>query len=248
MKQIAILVALCLFFVIVTNALSEEDKIEIKLSWAFMNRFQPESQHLGTPEGNVLQAGCMVKPAGSPIKEVTVKNLDTGLVLTAQPVDAGKIWSGLYEVFPMQPFDPSKHMGVWEISVIDEKGNKAMVKTNKLDIKGVMPFLENVKASGNPLAPMISWSAPNEKDLPQGVAVRYRVRLLTDFMNQFYRSQIITTTTHQIPEGTIKSEEDLSKIYIRIECQGWDKNDKVHPSPLDLSSQTFKPLNKALGK
>lgn len=247
MKQKTIIVTLCLFFAIVTNAISEEDKIEIKMSWAFMNRFQPGSQHLGTPEGDVLQTGCLVKHAGSPIKEVTAKNLDTGLVLTAQPMDVGNIWSGLYEVFPMQPFDPNKHMGVWEIRVIDEKGNEAMVKTNKLDVKGVMPYLEGVKASGNPLAPMISWSAPNEKNLPQGVAVKYRVRLLKDFQNQFYRSKIITTTSHQIPEGTIKSE-DLSKIYVRIECQGWDKNDQEHPMPLDLSSQTFKPLNEALVK
>jgi hypothetical protein len=64
--------------------------------------------------------------------------------------------------------------------------------------------------------------------------------------NQFYRSKIITNTTHQIPEGTIKSE-DTSKIYIRVECQGWDKNEKGHPF-IELKSDTFKPLNEALGK
>jgi len=247
MKKIVVLLTLCLSLAMVTNALPEEDKINIQMSWAFMNRFQPGSQQIGFPEGNVLQVGCLVKPAGSPITEVTVKNLDTGLVLTAPPVNVGKIWSGLYELNPLPPFDPTKHMGVWEIRVKDEKGNEATAKTHKLDMKGEMPYLEGLKASGNPNAPLISWSAPNEKDIPQGAGVRYRVRLLKDMNNQFYKSKIITDTTHQIPEGTIKSE-DLSKIYVRVECQGWDKNDKEHPLPLDLQSQTFMTLKEALGK
>jgi hypothetical protein len=245
MKKIVVLLTLCLFVAMVTNALPEEDKINIQMSWAFMNRFQAGSQQLGFPEGNVLQVGCLIKPAGSPIKEVTVKNLDTGLVLTVPSVNVGNIWSGLYEA-PWRPFDPSKHMGVWEFRVKDEKGNEATAKTHKLDMKGEMPYLEDLKASGNPLAPLISWSAPNEKDIPQGAGVRYRVRLLKDMNNQFYKSKIITNTTHQIPEGTIKTE-DLSKIYVRVECQGWAKNDKEHPLPLELQSQTFMTLKEALG-
>ena len=211
-----------------------------------MNRFQPGLQQLGTPEGNVIQVGCIIKPADSPIKEVTVKNLDSGLVLTIPPLNVGKIWSGVYEM-PWSPFDPSKHMGVWEFRAIDEKGNEATVKTHKLDMKGEMPYLEGLKASGNPLTPTISWSAPNENDVPQGAIVKYRVRLLKDMNNQFYKSKIIANTSLQIPEGNIKSEE-LSEIYIRVECQGWDKNEKEHPVPIDLMSQTFIPLKEALDK
>jgi hypothetical protein len=110
-----------------------------------------------------------------------------------------------------------------------------------------MPYLKGLKATGNRLAPMISWSAPNVADIPQGATVRYRVRLIKDMYNQFYKSKIITETSHQIPEGTIKSE-DLSKVYVRIECQGWDKNNKEHPLPLSLQSQTFMTLEEALGK
>jgi hypothetical protein len=245
MKKILFFLSLCLFVGMVTNALSE-DKIYFPLTWAFVNRFQPGSQQLGAPEGNVIQVGCMIKPADSPIKEVTVKNLDSGLVLTAPPVNVGKIWSGVYEI-PLPPFDPSKHTGVWEIRAIDEKGNEATINTHKLDMKGEMPYLEGLKASGNPLAPTISWSAPNEKDIPQGAEVKYRVRLLKDMNNQFYKSQIITNTSFQIPEGNIKSEE-LSEIYVRVECQGWDKNEKEHAVPIELMSQTFIPLKEALGK
>jgi len=246
MKKIVIFISLCLFVGIGTNAYSE-DKINIQMTWAFVNRFQPNySQQLGFPDGNVIQVGCLIKPTGTKIREVTVKNLDSGVVIEAPAVDVGKIWSGLYEI-PLPPFDPSKHMGVWEIRIKDEKGNETTVKTHKLDMKGEMPYLKGLKASGNPLAPIISWSKPDEKDIPQGAEVKYRVRLLKDMNNQFFRSEITTETSVQIPEGNIKSEE-LSKIYVRVECQGWDKNDKEHPLPLDLMSQTFMPLKEALGK
>ena len=247
MKQKAILVMLCLLFGIVTNVLSEEDKIIIKMPMAFQDRFQEGSQQLGFPEGSILQVGCFIKPAGSPIKEVTIKNLDTGLVLTASPLNVGNIWSGLYQVWPAPPFDPDKHMGVWEIRAKDEKGNEATAKTHRLSMKGEMPYVEGLKASGNPLSPTLTWTALSEKKIPQSLAIRYQVRLLKDSMNQFYKSKATTDTTYQIPEGVIKSE-DLSKIYVRIDTQGYDKTDSEHPIPLELKSQTIMSLEEALGK
>ena len=242
-----VLLTLCLFFVMVTNALSVD--FIISMPFAFKDRFPPGSQQLGFPEGDVLQVGCFIRPADSLIKEVTIKNIDTGLVLKATSETRGDILSGLYHVMPMPPFDPSKHMGVWEIRVKDEKGNEETAKTHKLDMKGEMPYLEGLKASGNPLAPTITWSAPSEKDIPQGVKVSYSVRLLKDSNNQFYRSGFVpgVLTGHPIPEGVIKSE-DLSKIYIRFQCQGWDKNDHEHSFPLELQSQTILPLKEILEK
>ena len=245
MKRTIVLLTLCLFYAMVTNALSAD--FIISMPFAFKDRFPPGLQQLGFPEGDVLQLGCFIKPADSPIKEVTIKNLDTGLVLTATSMTSGDILSGLYMVYPMPSFDLNRHMGVWEIRVIDEKGNEETAKTHKLDIKGEMPYIEGLKASGNPLAPTITWSAPNEKDIPQGAAVRYSVRLLTDGDHQIYRSRPSSLTIHHIPEGVIKSE-DLSKIYVRVQCQGWDKNDHEHTFPLELQSQTFMPLKEALGK
>lgn len=53
-------------------------------------------------------------------------------MLTPSPIKVGNIWSGLYLVDPLPPFEPSKHLGVWEIQIQDEKGNKAVAKTHKL--------------------------------------------------------------------------------------------------------------------
>jgi hypothetical protein len=63
-------------------------------------------------------------------------------------------------------------------------------KAHKLDMKKEMPYLEGLKASGNPLAPTITWSAPSEKNIPQGAEVRYCIRLLKDANNHFYISSV----------------------------------------------------------
>ena len=83
--------------------------------------------------------------------------------------------------------------------------------------------------------------------ISKGVTVEYRVRLLKDYYNQLYRSESMSNTQHQIPEGKIKSE-DLSDLYVRVECQGLDKDDSDHPVALELRSETIKPLKEALGK
>jgi hypothetical protein len=86
MKKLVVFILLCLFVGMAANAYSE-DKINIQMTWAFMNRFQPGSQQLGFPDGNVIQVGCLIKPTDTKIKEVTVKNLDSGVVIEAPAVD-----------------------------------------------------------------------------------------------------------------------------------------------------------------
>jgi hypothetical protein len=220
-------------------------KIKIQYPFAISSRFPDNLQHIGVPKGNVFQVGAFITPCGFPITEVTAKNLDTGLILKPTSSKIGTIFAGLYEVKPQPPFDPSKHLGVWEIRVKDEKGNESVAKTHKLDKVAEMPYVKDVKASGSPLAPTITWVAPNEKDIPEGCRVLYRVRLLKDFNNQYYLASNITDTKHRIRKGKIKSE-DLSDTYIRIECQCWDTDGKGFP--LELISHTFRPLKEALGK
>lgn len=246
MKRIILLLTLCFCFCMVSAAIGTEEII-IKMAYVFKDRFPENAKPLGFPVGDTLQVGALVKPGDAPIKEVTVKNLDTDLILkTTPPAHINKLYPGIYMVDPMPPFDPSKHMGVWEIRVLDEKGREAVAKTHRLDKDEDMPYVQDLKASGNPLAPVISWKAPMEKEIPQGTNVRYQVRLLKHITKQLYRSKTLKDTTHQIPEGKLKSE-DLSDTWVRVECMGFDKNSD-HPMSLELRSETMRPLKEALGK
>jgi hypothetical protein len=177
MKRTIALLILCMSVAMVTNPLLADEFI-ISTPFAFQERFPGGMEQIGFPEGNFLQVGCFIKPAGASIKEITVRNINTGLVLKASPVNPGDAFSGLYQVFPMPVFDPEKHVGVWEVRVKDQAGDEKTEKTHELEIKGILPFVKGVKASGEPLSPTITWHAPAENALPQGVKIRYQVRLL----------------------------------------------------------------------
>jgi hypothetical protein len=230
--------------------------ISVKYPFVYINRFPDEGESLlGYGKGNLLSLGAFVIPGDFPVTEVTAKNLDTGLILkltTLTGVD--KIYKGkmtLYHTYESgrkyPPFDPSKHLGVWEIRAKDEKGNEVAAKTHRLDKVGEMPFVGNIKASGNPLAPTISWSAPQEGGYPPECKIRYAVRLLKSGGDQFYRSKYTNDTKHEIPEGVLKSE-DIPGTHIRVECQCVDPDDKEYAVPVELRSDTFRPLKEALGQ
>jgi hypothetical protein len=111
-----------------------------------------------------------------------------------------------------------------------------------------MPYVQNIRASGDPLAPIITWTAPNQEEIPKTCKTVYVVRLLKDISNQFYRSKTPTDDPkEQIPEGVLKPE-NISDAYVRIEAQCLDTDDMDHPVPTELKSETFRPLKEALGK
>jgi hypothetical protein len=231
------LILIPLFLVIALTMVSPcAYAMKIKYAFVFVDRFPDEAGPIGFTTGNVVQVGAMVVPGDIPITEVTAKNLDTGLVLKLTQINVGTIYKNLlYEFTPFPPLDSSKHLGVWEIRVKDEKGNETVAKTHRLDKVGEMPYVRNIKASGNPLAPMITWTAPDEKDYPAECKIKYKVRLL-----KTNRSQLI-------PEGFLKPE-DIPDTYVRIETQCWDTDDKDQPVPVELKSETFRPLKEALGQ
>ncbi len=247
MNQSAILLSLSLLFSLVSfSKAGEEIKVESPL--AFQDRFQEISKDLGFPKGNVLHVGCIIKPAGHPIKQVTFKNIASGIILTASPEISGKQTTGVYIVDPKPVFNPSKHMGIWEINVSDEKGNKAIANTHRLNNYGQMPYVREIKASGNPLAPMLSWSAPKVDEIPKNCSIKYEVSLLLNKQNkhdQILKSAGISTTKYQIPQGLLTSK-DISKVFIRIDTLGYDDTDVVHTLPLEFKSHAFLSLEDAL--
>ncbi|UCE73010.1 MAG: hypothetical protein JSV56_08195, partial [Methanomassiliicoccales archaeon] len=87
-----------------------------------------------------------------------------------------------------------------------------------------------------------------EGGYPPECKLRYHVRLLKNIHSQLYRSKkIYDDTKHKIPEGVLKPE-DIPDTYIRIECQCVDPDDKKYAVPVELRSDTFRPLKEALGQ
>lgn len=215
-------------------------------TFVFLDQFPENSVALGFPKERVIQVGAFVKAGETNIKEVTAVNLESGVTLNAKLMgELSKIMPTIYLVHPMPVFDPVQHLGVWEIRVSDDKGNVFRAKTHKLDKTDEMPYVQKPKVSGNPLAPEVSWKAPN--NIPEGCNIMYRIRLLKDSNNQIYRSGYLKETVHVIPEGKLK-KDDLDDMYVRIECQCFDSGEPKKPIPLELRSETFISYKEALAK
>jgi hypothetical protein len=223
--------------------------IEIKEPFVFVDRFPDESKQMGFTPGNVVQIGAKVTAGDVPIAEATAKNLDTGVVLKLIQKRIGTAQTDiLVLLWPFPPFDPSTHKGVWEIKVKDEKGNEAAARTHRLDKVATMPYVYNIKASGNPLAPMITWAASKQDGIPTECKIMYVVRLLKDVNNQIYMSKPPTQDLkQQVPEGVLKPE-NIPDMYVRIESQCLDTDDMGHAAPVELKSETFRSLKEASGK
>jgi len=222
----------------------------IKLTFVFADHFPADAESLGwSRTGNLLQLGAFIVPGDSPITEVTARNLDTGLVLKLYQIKLGPIYKDLlYEATPFPYVDPSKHNGAWEIRVKDESGKEAVAKTHRFDKEEAMPFVRDIQASGNQLAPTITWDAPKEEDIPAGCEIRYQVRLIKHVRAQFYKSKKPQSDMkHEIPEGFLKPE-DIANTFIRIECQCLKADAKEDAKSLELRSETFQSLKEALGQ
>jgi hypothetical protein len=221
----------------------------IKYAFVFVDRFPEEAGPLGFIPGNVVQVGATVKPGDFTITEATARNLDTGLVLNLAPRKIGAAYTNLLFLhWPFPPVDPDKHKGVWEIRLKDEKGNEAVAKTHRLDKVVKLPYVKNIKASGSPFAPMITWTALKKEDYPPECTIKYRIRLLKNNRNQFYKTKKLSSKTKdEIPKGFIKYE-DIPDTYIRVETQCWDTDDKDHPVGIELKSETFLPFVEAFGQ
>ena len=120
---------LTLFLCLGATAVLSADEIVIKYAWAFKDRYPDIAEKLGFQPGNIFQVGALVTPSDSPIKEVTAKNLDTGLVLKASAApDLNKLFPGIYMVDPMPSFDPSKHKGFGKLELLMKKDEKRLRK------------------------------------------------------------------------------------------------------------------------
>ena len=243
------LILVPLFLVIVLGMVNPcAYAMKIKYAFAFADRFPDEAAPLGFTPGNLVQVGALVKAGDFNITEATATNLDTGLVLNLAPIQIGAVYTNLLFLHrPFPPVDPDKHKGVWEIRLRDEKGNEAVAKSHRLDKVGELPYVENIKASGSPFAPTITWTALKKEDYPPECKIKYRVRLLKNNRSQFYKTKKLSSEPKdEIPRGILKYE-DIPDTYIRIETQCWDSKSD-HPVAVEAKSETFRPFVEAFGQ
>lgn len=249
MKNRCILKTLSLFSLFALVSIPANAEISISSPSAFVNRFPGNSQHLGFDKGNLLALFAFIT-SDAPLMEVTATNLASGLVLYPTALEIGGIFSSLYQVFPLPPFNPDQHLGIWEFKAEDEGGNVASAWTHDLDKEAIMPYVKGIIAYGDPFTPTVTWREPKEKFIPEWCVLQYRLRLLTSSDDQFYRSSIITgPLSHTIPEGVI-TDENFYDTWVRIEFLCLDEADIAEPEPdsIELKSDTFRPLSDLLSE
>jgi len=110
MKKRFSLLFLVLFTLSILFSLPANADVSILYPAVFVDRFPGNSQHLGFDKGNLLALGAFVI-SDTPISSVTATNLSSGLVLNATAADAGPIFSALYQVLPLPPFNAEEHLG-----------------------------------------------------------------------------------------------------------------------------------------
>ena len=246
MKSKSLFILMVLILTIAPNALAS-DEIAISYPYAHKSKRYFGSSGYKGPEGITLSLGCFVEGIGYPIKEVFIKNLNSGVILSAKQWPTDDVYKNLFEVTPPPIFNETKHMGIWQVTVRDELKNQSISTTHNLNIKDELPFITDIKVSGNPLAPKIKWKPVNKKEVPEGIGVAYNVRLLYDTDYYFYRSKLLFKTKHKIPKGYI-DQKKYDKIYIKVQCLGFDINDKEHIWPQEIVSITYLLLKEAFDK
>jgi len=243
---------LLVFTFVLTAGLAAAKEMSTKIPFAFVEQFPEIVDQLGLKSGRRLSIGVFVIHGESPVKSVTVRNLESGVTLEVPAVESiSGLFSTedsppiLYNVAPMPLFDPEKHMGVWEIVVTDEAGNTVVDKTHNLDKADELPFVSDLSVSGDPLSPTVTWREPDQESIPTWCKKEYRLRLFKNVDSQLHRSKPLSEGMYEVPEGILK-EEDIADTYVRVEFSCFDSDDTEHSAPLESRSETLELLQDLL--
>lgn len=190
--------------------------------FAFTENFGPNE--VGFTAGHRFKVGAFVNdPLGVPdnITSVAAINSNTGQPDYNLPfLNIGSIFSGLYEANDAY----SGQLGVWDITVTNDQNETANASTTELKDVHVLPLATNLVATGSLLAPTVTWDPilyDHDKDAStdaEEVDI-YRIRLLNDSMNQFFRSNPFTGNSFTVPDGLILPGD---MVTIRLEASDFD--------------------------
>jgi len=252
MKSRVAAVTLLAFTFVLIAAVASAKEMTTKWPFAFVEQFPGIVDQLGLKSGNRLSIGIFVIQGDSPVKSVTMRNLKSGETLEVPSADTiSGLFSAdesppiLYNFDPMPLFDPEKHTGLWEVTVTDEEGNTVVDKTHNLDKTDELPFVRDLRVSGDPLSPTVTWKEPDPEAVPSWCRKEYRVRLFKDIDTQLHRSDPLSEGKYEVPEGLLKNK-DIADTYIRVEFTCYDNEDKDHSLPLERRSETLELLQDLL--
>ena len=239
MKKKLRFLSLIVFAAVMLVPLLANAQLVLRPPFALEGRYPGSAQHLGFTKGNLLLLGANITPStGCTITTATATN---GVVynLTHYPTD---ILPNNVIVWPMPLFDPELHLGVWEIYAEDSCGNSDTAWTHNFDKGGVMPYVKDIQASGDPLTPTITWKAPKADHIPDFCATQYRLRLLKASNDQFHMSGRLDDPEYTIPPGVLTAA-DIADTWVRIEHRCRDFSDDWG---LEARSETFRHLEDLL--
>lgn len=190
--------------------------------WAFTENYGPNTA--GFSVGHTLHVGAVVNDTlGVPenILSAFADNPDPSQPDYMLPIqNIGPIFPiGLYEVVTAY----TGQMGQWTVTVVNNQGETVTANTNVLDNVRVIPLATNLQVTGPTLAPTITWDPvffdrDNDSSTPDVEVELYRVRLLNNVNDQFFRSDRITDNKFIVPHGLIVP----GLTTIRLEAQHID--------------------------
>lgn len=124
----------------------------------------------------------------------------------------------------------------WTLTATLTNGSSFSAITHDLDNPAPLPFVQNLMVSDASLSPTISWDAVS----PINDTVDYSIRLYNSIGEQFWRSNIIYTTSFVIPEHILLPGEAYE---IRLIAN--DRDVESGASYLENRSSTYISFNTA---
>ena len=141
--------------ILLSFASASSATLMVNSTFAFTENFGPNAA-VGLPSGHFFQLGATVDDTlGVPsnIDSVVAKLLPSGSTTPLPFLNIGAIFSGLYN--SVTPY--AGENGQWEITATNLQGEVSIVNTGRLSDPLLMPLATNLAASGQLLAPLITW-------------------------------------------------------------------------------------------
>lgn len=220
--------------------------------YAFVDRFMdsPEVKELGFPVGPpYIEVGMIVEKEKAEETGTTIDIVSATASNGEVTIELDHADIGIFELWDKWVlFDRQSHMGTWVVTATDSTGASATAEPVLLEYGFELPLVENVVAEKTASGDLnITWPEPEvAMDIKEKCDIDYRLRLLENVDNQYFRSDGTTETAITVPASVLEEKigESLDGVWGRIEMACRDKVQKNENGvgELESRSNTFFPL------